>query len=98
MLTWLEKNTKKHSLLLQDSSSESETEGTTKGEGVANEFFGSFKIKYIKKDVGFRISCLKAYREDNTMQNLARAVLDCSMDDQKRFEFLFETEGNLKLI
>ena len=42
------------------------------------------------------MSRLKAYREDSTMQNLARAVFDFSMDDQKRFEFLFETEGNLK--
>ena len=40
---------------------------------------------------------LKAYREDSTMQSLARAVFDFSLDDKKRFEFLFETEGNLKL-
>ena len=32
------------------------------------------------------------------MQNLARAVFDFSLDDKKRFEFLFETEGNLKQI
>ena len=34
----VETSIKKHSLLLQDSSSESETEGTTKGERAANEF------------------------------------------------------------
>ena len=43
---------KKYSLLLQNSSSESEPEGTTKGEGAANEFFGSFKNKYIKRMLG----------------------------------------------
>ena len=41
--TGVETSIKKHSLLLQDSSSESETEGTTKEEGAANEFFGSLK-------------------------------------------------------
>ena len=32
------------------------------------------------------------------MQNLARAVFDFSLDDKKYFLFLFETEGNLKLL
>ena len=32
------------------------------------------------------------------MQNIARAVFDFSLDDKKHFEFLFETEGNLKLL
>ena len=32
------------------------------------------------------------------MKNLARAVFNFSMDDQKRFEFLFENEGNFKLM
>ena len=36
-VTGVKTSIKKHSLLLQDSSSESETEGTTKGEGAANE-------------------------------------------------------------
>ena len=42
--------------------------------------------------------CLKAYCEDSTMQNRARAVFNFSMDDEKHYEFLLETEGNLKLM
>ena len=52
----------------------------------------------MNKDTGFRLQRLKAYREDGHMQSLARAVFDFSMDDKARFELLFETEGNLKLI
>ena len=96
---------KKHSLFLQDSSSDSESE-THKNKPTAdniediaaNEFFTPFRNKYVKKDLSFRMNRLKAYREDSLMQTLAKAVFDFSPDDKKRFEFLFETEGNLKLM
>ena len=99
-------------MLLQDSSSDSDTNATarrpiiadkgpldaSRGDAIVNEFFTAFQNKYNNKDIGFRMARLKAYREDSTMQSLARAVFDFSLDDKKRFEFLFETEGNLKLM
>ena len=102
----------KYSMLLQDSSSDSDTNATArrpiiadkgpldanKGDATVNEFFTAFQNKYNNKDIDFRMARLKAYREDSTMQSLARAVFDFSLDDKKHFEFLFETEGNLKLM
>ena len=96
---------KKHSLSLQDSSSDKESEKNTRRPTAVNikdinadEFFAPFRNKCVKKDMGSRMNRLKAYREDSLMQTLAKAVFDFSMDDKKRFEFLFETEGNLKLM
>ena len=96
-----EESLKKHSILLNDSESENEDNIITATSNVGvttNEFFDSFQNKYVNKDTGFRLQRLKAYREDGHMQSLARAVFDFSMDDKARFELLFETEGNLKLI
>ena len=42
------------------------------------------------------MSWLKKYREDSLLQNLERAALDFRLDSKNHFEFLFETEGNLK--
>ena len=95
----------KYSMLLQDSSSDSDTNATARrpiiadkgpldsniGVATANEFFTAFQNKYNNKDIDFRMARLKAYREDSTMQSLAKAVFDFSLDDKKRFEFLFET-------
>ena len=36
--------------------------------------------------------------EDDCTQSLVKPVFYFRMDDKKRFELLFETEGNLKLI
>ena len=97
----LQESLKKHSILLNDSESENEDNIITATSNVGvttNEFFDSFQNKYVNKDTGFRLQRLKAYREDGHMQSLARAVFDFSMDDKARFELLFETEGNLKLI
>ena len=89
-------------MLLQDSSSDPDTNATArrpmdsnKGDATANEFFTAFQNKCNNKDIGFRMARSKAYREDSTMQSLARAVFDFNLNDN--FEFPFETEGNLKL-
>ena len=98
----------KYSMLLQDSSSDSDTNATArrpiiadkgpldanKGDATANEFFTAFQNKYNNKDVGFRMARLKSYHEDSLMQSLARAVFDFNLDGKKCFEVLFETEGN----
>ena len=74
----------KYSMLLQDSSSDSDTNATArrhiiadkgpldanKGDATVNEFFTAFQNKYNNKDIDFRMARLKAYREDSTMQSL----------------------------
>jgi hypothetical protein len=104
-LSLKESTLKKHSVLLFDSSSDSDGEGnerktteTNNEEVSSNEFFDAFHNKFTKKDAGYRMKSLKAYREDGIMQSLARSVFDFSMDDKDRFNFLFERKGNLKLL
>ena len=77
-----EESLKKHSVLLNDSESESEDNSITATSNVGvttNELFDSFQNKYVNKDTGFRLQRLKAYREDGHMQSLARAVFDFSI-------------------
>ena len=83
--------------VLHKSSSESEIEDSVHRQTVSNkevtaatDFFSAFQNKHTNKDAGYRLSRLKAYREDSQMQNLATAIFDFSLDDKKRFEFLFK--------
>ena len=98
---------RKHSILLNDSSDSDSNDNTNianenietiSGERLASEFFGVFTNKFTNKDLGVRMQKLKLFREDGHMQSLARAVFDFSMDDKVRYNLLFETEGNLKLM
>ena len=92
------KQSRKFSLLINDSDSDDNIlkEGVDEGETV--DCFSWFNNKFANKDAGYRLSKLKMYREDSQMQSLAQSVFDFSMNDEDRFKLLFEMEGNLKLI
>ena len=48
----------------------------------------SFHNNFTKKDARYKMKSLKAYREDSTLQSLARVVVDFRLDDKDRFNFL----------
>ena len=75
--------TRKHSVMLQDNSSDSEfarnakkTTETVCKEASSNDFFNALHNKFTKKHDGQRMQRLKAYREDsnNIMQSLTEAA------------------------
>jgi hypothetical protein len=65
----------------------------------ATDVFKPFAKKLSKKDPAQKLSKLKEFRKNRKIQILAKAVLDFSMNDTARFDFLFHNkEENLKLI
>ena len=92
---------KRHSVMFLDSDYEGNENSTPKSvdkEHLGLEYFDGFKNKFTKATEGERLKSLKAYREDNNVQNMAKAVFDFSMIDENRFKFLFETGTKLKLM
>ena len=94
---------RKHSTLFNDSSdSDNEKEGDPANEVLSlepapvTEFFDAFLNKFTDKDVAYRANKLKLFREDCSIQVIAKTAFNFNLDDKTRLENLFGSEGNLK--
>jgi len=62
----------------------------------AVEFFEAFVNKFTDKDFAYRTNKLKLFREDCSIQVMAKTAFDFNLDDSTRLENLFGPIGNIK--
>ena len=59
------------------------------------EFFEAFVNKFTDKDTEYRANKLKLFREDCSIQVMAKTAFDFNLDDSTRLENLFGPIGNI---
>ena len=97
----MQEQIRKHSTLFNDSS-DSDGEVRNTDEVVvtdivpAVEFFEAFVNKFTNKDTEYRANKLKLFREDCSIQVMAKTAFDFNLDDSTRLENLFGPIGNIK--
>ena len=96
----MQEQIRKHSTLFNDSS-DSDGEVRNTDEVVvtdivpAVEFFEAFVNKFTDKDTEYRANKLKLFREDCSIQVMAKTAFDFNLDDSTRLENLFGPIGNI---
>ena len=62
----------------------------------SSDFFEAFVNKFMDKEAVYKANKLKIFREDCTVQVMAKIVFEFNLDDATRLENLFGPEGNIK--